>query len=172
MTTKAPHKLPTYLATIAKYLLLFLVIYGAVNYYRQPIMPITDNLVFVSHLGETLDLAKQSQDKPILVYFWGTWCGVCTHTSPTINQLAQDKTGQVVSIAIQSGNNDELNAYMQNKGYQFVVINDDAGQIFKAWQGQVTPSYVIIKNGKITQGFTGLAPLWSLKLRLAWASLT
>ncbi|MGO2624779.1 MAG: protein disulfide oxidoreductase, partial [Psychrobacter sp.] len=41
--------------------------------------------------------------------------------------------------------------------------------IFDDWQGQVTPSYVVLKDGEMTQGLTGIQPLWSLKLRL-WLS--
>lgn len=75
----------------------------------------------------------------------------------------------VVTIAIKSGDNQALNSYLTEHDYTFTTVNDEQGEIFADWQGQVTPSYVILKDGKMSQGLTGIQPLWSLKLRL-WLS--
>jgi len=74
-----------------------------------------------------------------------------------------------VTIAIKSGSDQDLHSYLNEKSYTFTTINDQNGEIFADWQGQVTPSYIILKDSKMTQGLTGIQPLWSLKLRL-WLS--
>lgn len=169
-TQKKPtQKLLSALRTILLYGLIFVLIYTAVNWWRQPIMPANPQLQLTDYQGHVIDLAALSQDKPTLVYFWGTWCGVCSVTSPTINKLAMANTYPVITIAIKSGDNQELQSYMSEHNYHFTTVNDEQGEIFADWQGQVTPSYVILKNGEMSQGLTGIQPLWSLKLRL-WLS--
>jgi len=163
-------KIISLLKTVALYALMFVVIYSAVNWWRQPIMPANPQLQLTDYQGQTVDLAAMSHERPMLVYFWGTWCSVCSFTSPTINKLAADNY-PVVTIAVQSGSDQELDSYLNEHQYSFTAINDQEGDIFADWQGQVTPSYVVLKNGKMTQGLTGIQPLWSLKLRLWLASI-
>lgn len=154
-----------------KYLAVFLVIYSVVNWWRQPVMPANPELQLTDYQGQAVDLASISQDKPVLVYFWGTWCPVCKITSPTVNSLAQNGAYPVVSIAVQSGDNAELGAYLSEHKFDFVTINDEDGKVFNDWQGQVTPSFVILKDGEMSQGLTGIQPEWSLRLRLWLASV-
>ena len=155
--------------TTLLYGIVFLLIYTAVNWWRQPIMPADPQLQLTDYQGQAVDLASLSADKPTLIYFWGTWCPICSVTSPTINKLAIANNYPVVTVAIKSGDNKTLSNYMAEHDYKFTTVNDEAGNIFDDWQGQVTPSYVILKDGEMSQGLTGIQPLWSLKLRL-WLS--
>ncbi len=148
---------------------IFLFIYTAVNWWRQPIMPADPQLQLTDYQGQAVDLASLSADKPTLIYFWGTWCPICSTTSPSVNKLAMSDSYPVVTVAIKSGSDQDLQAYLSEHNYNFTTINDVEGEIFDDWQGQVTPSYVILKDGEMTQGLTGIQPLWSLKLRL-WLS--
>ena len=171
---ETPKKTPKQkILSVAKNLLIyglvFAVIYTAINWWRQPVMPANPQLQLTDYQGQSVDLAAMSRDKPTLIYFWGTWCPVCRVTSPTIDQLAAANDYPVVTIAIKSGSDQELHRYLTEQNYQFTTVNDQEGEIFADWQGQVTPSYVVLKDGEMTQGLTGMQPLWSLKLRL-WLS--
>jgi len=171
---ETPKKTPKQkILSVAKNLLIyglvFAVIYTAINWWRQPVMPANPQLQLTDYQGQSFDLAAMSRDKPTLVYFWGTWCPVCRVTSPTIDKLAAANDYPVVTIAIKSGSDQELHSYLTEHNYQFTTVNDQEGEIFADWQGQVTPSYVVLKDGEMTQGLTGMQPLWSLKLRL-WLS--
>ncbi|WP_105244837.1 protein disulfide oxidoreductase [Psychrobacter sp. Marseille-P5312] len=173
-TAAKPKKTPqqkalSLIKTILIYGLMFAVIYTAVNWWRQPVMPANPQLQLTDYQEQTLDLAAMSHKQPTLVYFWGTWCPICTYTSPTIDKLAASDSYPVVTVAIKSGSNQRLAEYMQQNNFDFTTINDEDGAIFAGWQGQVTPSYVILKEGEMAQGLTGIQPLWSLKLRL-WLS--
>lgn len=163
------HKLLAESKTLLVYGAIFVVIYTALSWWRQPVMPAHPNLVLTDLAGNRLDLAVISQDRPTLVYFWGSWCHACAFTSPKVNQLAQNSAYPVISIAVHSGTNAELAYYLYQKNLTFTTINDEEGKIFADWQGQVTPSYVILKEGKMVQGLTGVQPEWSLRLRL-WLS--
>ena len=165
----AQQKALSALKTLLLYGLMFAIIYTAVNWWRQPVMPANPQLQLTDYQGQSVDLASMSQDKPTLVYFWGTWCPICSVTSPTINTLAAENNYPIVTIAIKSGSDQELHSYLAKNNYNFTTVNDQEGAIFDDWQGQVTPSYVILKDGEMAQGLTGIQPLWSLKLRL-WLS--
>lgn len=162
-------KLLSVLKTVLLYGLVFVVVYTAINWWRQPVMPANPQLQLTDYQGQAVDLAAMSADKPTLVYFWGTWCPICSVTSPTIDKLAAANNYPVVTIAIKSGSDQELHSYLNEHDYSFTTINDQEGNIFADWQGQVTPSYVILKDGEMIQGLTGIQPLWSLRLRL-WLS--
>lgn len=169
-----PNKTPkqkalSIIKTVLLYGLVFAIIYTAINWWRQPVMPANPQLQLTDYQGQSVDLAAMSQDKPTLVYFWGTWCPICSVTSPTINALAAENNYPIVTIAIKSGSDQELDSYLNKYNYNFTTINDQEGLIFDDWQGQVTPSYVILKDGEMSQGLTGIQPKWSLKLRL-WLS--
>lgn len=157
------------LKNVLLYGLIFVVLYSLINWWRQPIMPASPQLQLTDYQGQVVDLATLSANKPMLVYFWGTWCPVCKVTSPKVNKLARTTDYPVVTIAIKSNDNGELKSFMAERNFTFTTINDADGKIFADWQGQVTPSYVILKDGEMAQGLTGVQPLWSLKLRL-WLS--
>lgn len=156
--------------TFLLYLGVFLLIYTGINYLRKPVIPTHATLQFRGIDGQSLDLAKLSKKQAVLVYFWGTWCGVCRQTTPLVQSL-NSVTYPVVSIAVQSGDNAKLANYASQHQLDFAVINDSEGELFRAWQGQVTPSYVIVSHGKVVQSFTGIQPAWVLKSRMAWVNL-
>lgn len=153
---------------LLKYLLIFIVVYGAINYWRQATMPETPILHVQDIDHNSLDLIQLSHEQAVMIYFWGSWCHVCQHSTPNIQQLARETP--VITIAVQSGNDAEIRQYLQQYGYRFTTINDEDGILFQQWQGKVTPSYLILKDGKMQQSFVGLQPLWLLKLRMKWAN--
>lgn len=159
-----------FLVSLSKYLAIFMVAYIAINLWRAPSLPETPKLSYQNTQGQLIDVIAQSHHQPVLLYFWGSWCGVCRTTSPNV-QILHNTGYPVLTVAVSSGSDQELGAYMNQHGYTFTTINDNDGQIFRTWQGKATPSFVILSDGKITQGFTGIAPLWSLKLRLWWANV-
>lgn len=151
--------------SLFKYIIAFMVIFLAVSWYRAPSIEKPVNLQFVSIKHHPIDLVEESQNKPVLVYFWGSWCHICSLTSPAVEALSQDGYS-VVTIALHSGNDEVVKKYLQNKNYHFETVNDQQGKIFYQWGGTVTPSFVIIKNGQVKQSFSGIQAGWSLKLRM------
>ncbi|QKJ86104.1 protein disulfide oxidoreductase [Paramixta manurensis] len=118
--------------------------------------------------GETVTLDALSQQRPLLLYFWASWCGICRYTTPGVAALAQDG-GNVVSIALRSGDDSRVNNYLRAKHYALPTINDPQGRLAAQWQVGVTPTYVILYQGKVVSTTTGWTSRWGLKLRLWWA---
>ena len=119
------------------------------------------NIQALSIQGEPIDLKAMSQDEPVLLYFWGSWCPVCSFVSPSVNMAA--KQYQVVTVAMTSGTDEKMLQYLQHKGYDFTVVNDPRGELSSEWSMQVTPTLLVIKQGKVafyTSGFTSLPGIW------------
>ena len=108
---------------------------------------------------------------PTLVYFWGSWCSICRTTSPAVSTLAEENQLNVMSIALSSGSDAEIDSYLKEHHYRFETINDDNGKISKVWGVAVTPSlFIVDTQGEIRFITTGMTSLWGMKLRLWLAS--
>jgi len=166
-----PHRLRRW-GKEALWLLLFgVVISTALDFWRSPALPEGNPLPTLTlQDGTTADLQAMSRDKPLLVYYWASWCAVCRFTTPTVEQLWQDGEN-VLTVALRSGNTQQLSKGMGKKGLTFPTHNDERGDLAARWQVSVTPSFLIVKDGKVVSTTTGWSSGLGLKLRLALASL-
>lgn len=166
-----PHRLRRW-GKEALWLLLFgVVISTALDFWHSPALPEGNPLPTLTlQDGTTADLQAMSRDKPLLVYYWASWCAVCRFTTPTVEQLWQDGEN-VLTVALRSGNTQQLSKGMGKKGLTFPTHNDERGDLAARWQVSVTPSFLIVKDGKVVSTTTGWSSGLGLKLRLAWASL-
>ena len=154
------------------YGLMFIVLSTVIDWYRKPHAPNEfARQVLYDLQQQPKVIAQLSHQKPMLLYFWGSWCTYCKFTSPAIQQLA-DEDISVLSIALKSGNPQQVADYLKQEDYRFPVINDPNGEISKSWDIQATPTILIIKDGKIVQHTTGLTSYWGLKVRLWLSNLT
>lgn len=154
------------------YGLMFIVLSTVIDWYRKPSAPnqfAQQVLYDLQHQPKMI--AQLSHDRPILLYFWGSWCTYCKFTSPAIQQFA-DENVPVLSVALKSGTPQDVVDYLKQEDYRFPVINDPDGVISKSWDIQATPTVLIIKDGEIVQHTTGLTSYWGLKVRLWLSNLT
>jgi len=147
----------------AKTLALMLVIVFAITQYQQRTM--------IEGLAPTLPEVNYSE-KSTLVYFWGSWCSICKTTSPSVSTLATENDYSIVSVALSSGSDEDIEAYLRKHDYTFKAINDNDTKISHSWGVAVTPSiYVVNTAGEISYTSTGITSLWGMRLRLWLASL-
>ncbi|HDY7527086.1 protein disulfide oxidoreductase [Vibrio vulnificus] len=146
-----------------------LIVSIALDFYYSRNLPKENALPLsaMTTLGAQVDLLSASQVSPVVVYFWATWCGPCKLVSPTINQIADSYP--VISVAMQSGDEGSVNQYLQSQQYDYDTINDPNGKISRDWGVQVTPTVVIVRNGKIEFITSGVSSPIGLWLRL-WLS--
>lgn len=109
-------------------LLMALVISTLLDLWRGPTLPAGAMAApFTLQDGTITSLAEQSRGKPLLVYYWASWCGVCRFTTPTVEQLRQQGEN-VLTVALRSGSDDQLRAGMAKKGLAFPTHNDERGR--------------------------------------------
>ncbi|MEL4431603.1 protein disulfide oxidoreductase [Shewanella mangrovisoli] len=142
-----------------------LVLYG-VSLYLQRDM-ITGQAPVLSGIaidGSQLAL-NSAQTEPTLVYFWGTWCPVCRVTSPMVESISQDHN--VISVAVASGSDREIQHYMDEHQYHFPVLNDNKSERSTQWGAMAFPAiYIIDTHGEIRYVTSGVTSTWGMKFRL------
>ena len=150
-------------------LALLAAIMAIVDWWRAPQLP----PAFDSTPLQTLDRQSVtpgalSAERPLLLYFWASWCGVCRFTTPTVAQLKAEGEN-VMTIALRSGNEQEMARWLAGKGIAMPVVNDADGAISRAWQIGVTPTLVVLDKGRVVSTTSGWTSYWGMKLRLWWA---
>ncbi|WGL17905.1 protein disulfide oxidoreductase [Microbulbifer bruguierae] len=153
--------------SLVKFILLAGAIFSAVSWYHSRNMPkgMAPQMVATDTRGQAVNLAEMTENGPVLIYFWATWCGYCRAVSPAVSQLAQDH--QVLTIALQSGSEQDVTNYQQKHDLNFTTINDPLGQLSNSWGLQVTPTIVIVdRQGKVSAVTSGMTSKWGLQARL------
>ena len=136
---------------------------------RDVVSGIAPNISAVTLKGQHFDLYKDKR-RPMLVHFWATWCPVCKLEQSNIENTAKDHP--VITIAMQSGNNDELSEFMQAEKLSFAVINDESGMLSRSYNIRGVPvSFIIDKENKIEFVEVGYTTELGLRMRLWWAGL-
>ncbi len=103
--------------------------------------------------------------RPLLIHFWASWCPVCKLEQESIQSVSEDHA--VITIAMQSGDTEQVIAYMQQEKLQFPVINDPDGVIAQRFGVRAVPSsFIIDANNTIRFRETGFTTETGLRLRL------
>ncbi|MFD1007121.1 protein disulfide oxidoreductase [Oceanisphaera ostreae] len=151
------------------YLLMLMVVVTAVDLWRSKDLP--SDVAALGPLttleGKALDLAAISDEQPVLVYVWATWCGVCRVVSPMVDMVG----APVVSIALASGHDAKVAGYVREKGYDFNVVNDADNQLGQTLGISVTPTLMVAYQGKLRFATAGITTLPGMYARLWLARL-
>lgn len=143
----------------------------SIDWYRKPELPLQFSEQVFNDIHQQPKLISQlSHNRPLLIYFWGNWCHFCEFTSPSVDRLFNEGI-EILSIALKSGSDEEVKQYLEKQDYQFVTLNDPYGILSKNWGIQATPTFIIVKNGKIISHTTGFSTYWGLKIRLWLADM-
>ena len=141
------------------------------DWWRAPKLPTAfDSTPLHTLDGQAVALSALSEDRPLLLYFWASWCGVCRYTTPSVAQLVGEGEN-VMTIALRSGEPEDVTRWLAQKKIHLPVVNDASGELSRNWQIGVTPTLVVLYKGEVVSSTTGWTTLWGMKLRLWWASL-
>lgn len=110
-------------------------------------------------------------EKPVLVQFWATWCPICRTELGSIAAIAHDHPN-VITVAMQSGSNDEVRRYMREQGVDFPALNDADGSISRTWGVHAVPvSFIVSSDGSIRFVEVGYTTGLGIRFRLWLAGL-
>lgn len=109
--------------------------------------------------------------QPVLVHFWATWCPICRTEQSAIAAIAHDHPN-VITVAMQSGTQEDVLRYMREQGIDFPVVNDPDGNISRAWGVHAVPaSFIITPDGQIRFIEIGYTTGIGIRLRLWLAGI-
>lgn len=152
-------------------LTLILIVLSAIRFWmqRDVVSGTAPNINNVMLNGQHFDLYQNSK-RPILVHFWATWCPVCKLEQSNIENISKDHP--VITIAMQSGDNEELSQFMRQEKLSFMVINDESGVLSHSYNIRGVPvSFIVNKENQIKFVEVGYTTELGLRLRIWWAGL-
>lgn len=158
-----------FLKEVVILLLMVIVVSVAVNLYktRNLAKGPAPELQTTTIADMPVNLAKT--EKPVLVHFWATWCPVCRLEHGSIESIAEDYN--VITIALNSGDAQELKQFMQSEQLQFPVVADEDGEISASWAVKGVPSsFIVAPDGEIAFVEVGYTSEIGLRTRLWWAA--
>ncbi len=115
--------------------------------------------------GGAVNLADY-RGKPLVLHFWASWCPMCEMEQGNITGLSQEN--QVVTVAFQSGKDEEVKQYQERKGIgDWVTVNDADGKLAAEYGVHGVPTtYILDADGNIRFSEVGLTSGWGLRVRL------
>lgn len=159
-------KIKKILKEIVSTLLILFVVSLIVNYFRSPKLDSNTLPSLEATLTDGSTWSSKEVKKPLVVHFWATWCRVCKLEASSIDALA--KEANVITIAVNSGRNQEIKAFMDERKLSYKVINDESGALSRAFKIEAFPTTFIFDSSKqLSSAQTGYTTLAGLKARLA-----
>lgn len=163
-------KLKHYVKEILYFIVIITILANAISLYKS--QDLTKEPLKIDEFqlidGSTYSTLKQ---KPLLIHFWATWCPTCKLEASNIDFIA--KHFNVVTIAVNSKNNANIQKYMQKNHYSFKVVNDNNGILSSKFHVAGFPTtFIYDKNKKLLFSDVGYSSTLSLYLKMWWASLS
>lgn len=163
---KMKNKMMKYIKEIFYFFILLILFANILSFYRSGHL-VNEPLPFKSVVLLNQETYALSQDKPTLLYFWATWCPICKAQSPNIQTIA--KNYNVLTVAVKSGSDKEIQEYLKSHNLDFKVINDYDGSIANKFGISVFPTTLLYDKDReffySDVGYTSTIGLW---LRMWW----
>lgn len=104
--------------------------------------------------GNKISLGKYKGDRPVLFYFWATWCPYCMAAKPAITAIRKDipeKSLEILAINVGGGDSVErLKKYQQGHPVPYPILYDGDQKVSKSYNVQGIPLFVLVdKDGKV-----------------------
>lgn len=159
-------KVKKYILEFIKYSVILIIVLNIVSFYKSQDL---NKEKFPYKAFELIDGSTYTlDDKPLLVYFWATWCPICKFQSPNIQELS--KEFQVITFASQSGTKEEIKKYLKENNLDFKVVDDTYNDFAYRFNIKAYPTTLIYdENRNLKFSDVGFTSSFSLKLKLWWS---
>ena len=104
--------------------------------------------------GSHITLSQFKGQKPVLLYFWATWCPHCMAVRPDVIKLRKKTSGNDVEIiAINVGAGDSLakvKRFEQSDPAPYTVVYDSGSKVARSYRVEGVPHFVLLdKTGAV-----------------------
>lgn len=162
-------KITKYLKELALFFIIMTIFANILSLYRSSDLN-KDALDIQTFTLINKSLYTIPKDKPTLIYFWAAWCPVCKTEAPNIEAIS--KKFNVLTVALKSGSDTEIEEYLKSRKLSFRVVNDYNGSVTQKFNISVFPTTIIYdKEGSELFSDVGYTTTLGLWLRMWWASL-
>lgn len=146
--------------------LLLFVVSNIISYIRKPELGSTQLRNIEVELIDG-SIYKNAAGKPLVLHFWATSCPACKLEAPNIETISKEH--EVLTIALNSGSDENIKAYMQENELSFRVLNDSEGKWGKTFKVEVYPTtFIYDAKGELRFTEVGYTSTAGLLARLEW----
>lgn len=136
-----------------------------VNIIKQPDIPSNTLPLLEANIVGQDKTYKLSQNRPLVVVFWGSWCPICKQDLPNFSKITNEY--DVIGVGVKSGSDSDILAFLKENGISLKTINDDSGEIAQKFNISTYPTTLIYdKNGNLKFTEVGYITTAGLKARL------
>ena len=150
-------------------LLILGVILNAMSYFRSPTFESKSDLKLNSVTISGHDTQSYERSgKPLLIHFWATWCPTCKLEASNIQRLSRHFN--VLTVAVKSGSDADIQEYLNENNLDFEVINDTNGILASRFKVPAFPTtFILNAQGAIAFSEVGYTSSIGLFARMWWA---
>lgn len=110
-------------------------------------------------------LVLKTLKQPGVIYFWADWCGICTSMQGTISTILNEYPG--VTVAVRSGDKEELLAYQMEHKLEWPTLADEQGKLGKQFNIKGVPTlFFLDRQGQIRFTAVGYSSEFGIRLKL------
>ena len=102
--------------------------------------------------GETYSFSDFKDKKPVILFFWTSWCPHCRNQFPGLsNEYQKIKSKGIELLAVNSGeSSDKVKNFAQKNSVFFPVILDEYQILSEGYSIKGIPAYILInKKGEV-----------------------
>ncbi|GIT99634.1 thioredoxin [Sulfurovum sp. TSL6] len=159
-------KIKSIIKEITIILVLLFIVSNIISYIRAPDLGSSQLPQIEARLvdGSTFSIEK---GKPLVIHFWAISCPACKLEAPNIETVS--KAYDVLTVAVNSGSDEEVKTYIQENGLSFKVLNDVNGAWTTEFNIKVYPTtFIYDAKGKLRFTEVGYTTTAGLLARLEW----
>jgi thiol-disulfide isomerase/thioredoxin len=103
--------------------------------------------------GSHVTLSQFRGQKPVLLYFWATWCHYCLAVRPAVIMLKKTLAPDIEILAIDVGTGDSLarvQRFEKADPAPYIVLYDTDSKVTRSYHIEGVPHFVLLdKNGEV-----------------------
>ena len=151
---------------LIKIVLLMFILSNIMSYLRSPELASTQLPKIEVQLLDG-SMFRVEEEKPLLLHYWAVWCPTCKLEASNIEAVSKEYN--VLTIAVNSGSDADVKAYMQEHDLNFKVINDVEGVWAKRFKVEAYPTtFIYDSKGELRFTEVGYTSTAGLFARLEW----
>lgn len=111
-------------------------------------------LVLLDLDGNAVRLGDMAADKPVLLYFWATWCKPCRTTRPMVSAFSKKYKDQIQVLGINVGGMDsakDIKRYRKSYDISYPLLIDRHNGALTSYSVIAIPAFILLdSSGKIS----------------------
>jgi len=100
--------------------------------------------------GKTFSLSEFKAQKPVLLYFWATWCPHCVASRPRIAKLREEMPRselEILGINVGAGDSlERLKRFQKGHPVSWPMLYDEDEKVTQTYQVQGIPLYILVNK--------------------------